>query len=461
MFGFEIDRASVQSIALQLQSQIRDAILRGELKAGDSLPPTRAMAKDLQIARNTVIQVYEQLIAEGYLISRGGAGTYVAEIGTLPIQKLMPYRLKKEDSKKKDRIVFDAGSPDIGAFPRIAWAKLLKKACLEAEDEAFDYHYYSGYPKLKQALRDYVYRMKGIRCEEEQIIIVPGAAGGLELLAKLFESKKNRIAIEDPCIHFVKKIFSDHKYELCPIKVDMQGMDVENLRSLDSVNLIYVVPSHQFPLGGVFPAPRRISLLQYASENNAYIIEDDYDSEFRYKGEALQALRNLNQEYVIYIGSFSKIFTPALRMGYMILPAHLCEPATYGLHDLNFWVNPIEQHAMAEYMNQRLMDRHIYKMRKLYEHKRLHLLYCLEEAFGKRISISGEYAGLHLLVSFERELTEADRRNIEELDVEVDYVEDYTMVKGRHTNQIVLGYGGLSPAQITEGVRRLRQALGD
>jgi GntR family transcriptional regulator/MocR family aminotransferase len=460
MFGFEIDRTSVQSNALQLENQIRDAILRGELKAGDSLPPTRVVAKDLQIARNTVIQVYEQLIAEGYLIGKGGAGTYVAEIGKLPLQKLLPYHLKKEAPKKQDRIVFDAGSPDIGAFPRIAWAKLLKEACLEAEEDAFVYHYYSGYPKLKQALCDYVYRMKGIRCEEEQIIIVPGAAGGLELLAKIFERKKNRIAIEDPCIHFVKKIFSDHKYELCPIKVDRQGMDMESLYRLDAVNLIYVVPSHQYPLGGVFPAPRRISLLQYACEKNAYIIEDDYDSEFRYKGEALQALRNLNQECVIYIGSFSKIFSPALRMGYMILPAHLCEPAAYELQESNLWVNPIEQHAMAEFMNQKLMDRHIYKMRKLYEHKRLHLIHCLEEAFGDSISISGEYAGLHLLVSFGRELTETDYRNIDEQDVEVDYVEDYALVKGRYTNQIVLGYGGLSLAQITEGVQRLKKALG-
>ncbi len=459
MFGFKIDRTSIQSIALQLENQIRDAILRGELTAGESLPPTRTMAKDLQIARNTVIQAYEQLISEGYLISREGAGTFIADIGKLPIQKLIPYHLKKEEPKRKDRIAFDAGSPDIEAFPRIAWAKLLKEACLEAEDQAFVYHYYSGYPKLKQALRDYVFRMKGIRCDEEQIILVPGAAGGLEILAKVFERKKNRIAIEDPCIHFVKKIFSDHKYELCPVNVERQGMDMESLRRLDAVDLIYVVPSHQYPLGGVFPAPGRISLLQYATEKNAYIIEDDYDSEFRYKGEALQALRNLNQERVIYIGSFSKTFAPALRMGYMILPTHLCEPAAYELQESNLWVNPIEQHAMAEFMNQRLMDRHIYKMRKLYERKRLHLMHCLSEAFGDSISISGEYAGLHLLVSFQRELTEEDSKNIEEQEVEVDYVEDYALIKGRHTNQIVLGYGGLSLGQITEGVQRLKKAL--
>ncbi len=460
MFGFEIDRTSAQSFALQLENQIRDSILQGKLVAGESLPPTRTMARDLQIARNTVIQAYEQLIAEGYLISREGAGTYVAEIGRLPLPKLLPYHLKKEQPKNRDRIAFDAGSPDVGAFPRIAWGRLLKEACLEAEEQTFIYHYYSGYPKLKQAIRDYVYRMKGIRCEEEQIVIVPGAAGGLELLAKVFERKKNRIAIEDPCIHFVKKVFSDHKYELCPVSADGQGMNVECLSKLDAVDLIYVVPSHQYPLGGVFPAPRRIALLQYASEKDAYIIEDDYDSEFRYKGEALQALRNLNQERVIYIGSFSKTFTPALRMGYMILPSHLCEPVAYQLEESNLWVNPIEQYAMAEFINRRLMDRHIYKMRKIYEHKRLYLIQCLEETFGDSLQISGEYAGLHLLVSFKRELGEADIQNIEEQGLEVDYVEEYALVKGKHSNQLVLGYGGLSTAQLEDGVGRLKKAMG-
>lgn len=459
MFGFKIDRNSQLSFALQLENQIRAAILQGKLSAGDGLPPTRALAKDMQIARNTVIQAYEQLLAEGYLVSREGAGTYVAEIGKLPSPKLQPYHLKKETPLSRDIIDFDAGNTDMDAFPRIPWARLLKEACLEAEDQAFTYHYYAGYPKLRQAIRDYVYRMKGIRCEEEQIVIVPGAAGGLELLAKVFERKKNKIIIEDPCIHFVKKIFSDHKYELCPVGVDNQGLEIENLCKFDEVDLIYVVPSHQFPIGGVFPAPRRIALLQYASERNAYIIEDDYDSEFRYKGEALQALRNLNQERVIYIGSFSKIFAPALRMGYMILPSHLCEQVTYQLQESNLWVNPIEQYAMAEFINQKLMDRHIYKMRKLYEHKRIHLIRCLSETFGDRIKISGEYAGLHLLVSFERCLEERDFQVLLEQGVEVDYVEDYALVKGKHSNRIVLGYGGLSLQQLEEGVKRLKKAL--
>ncbi len=459
MFGFEIDHTSGIPNGKQLEHQIREAILTGRMKAGDKLPPTRALAKDMQIARNTVIQAYDQLLAEGYLNAKEGSGTYVANIGKLPKPKWMHYVPKMNQPKNKDVISFDAGNPDIHSFPRAVWAKMLKEACLDAEEDAFFYSNYSGHPRLKKAISSYVYRMKGIRCEENQIIIVSGAAGGMEIIAKLFERCIGRIAVEDPCIHFVKRIFTDHRYKLYPIKVDGQGMVVDNLIKLKDVGLIYVVPSHQYPIGGVFPISRRIALLQYASDKNAYVIEDDYDSEFRYKGEALQAMQNLDQERVIYLGSFSKIFSPSLRLGYMILPNHLVEQVSDQLKESNLWVNPIDQLAMARFMEELTMDKHIYKMRKLYENKRKHLIHCLTEAFQESICISGEYAGLHLLVSFDWELTDRDFKAMEEARVEADYVEEYALVKGQHKNRLVLGYGALSLSQMEEGVARLRKAL--
>lgn len=459
MFGFEIDHASGLSNVKQLENQIREAILSEKLQAGERLPPTRTLAKDMQIARNTVIQAYEQLLAEGYLEAREGSGTYVANIGKLPKPKWMTYVPRIDMSKKKDVIAFDAGNPDVHSFPGAVWAKMLREACLDADEAAFCYSYFSGHPRLKKAISDYVYRMKGIRCEDNQIIVVSGAAGGMEILAKLFCGSRKRIVVEDPCIHFVKKIFADHRYELCPVKVDGQGMDINSLCRLSGIDLIYVVPSHQYPIGGVFPVSRRIALLQYASNQNAYVIEDDYDSEFRYKGEVLQAMRNLDQERVIYMGSFSKIFAPSLRLGYMILPVHLVEQVTCQLQESNLWVNTIDQLAMSRFMEEYQMDKHIYKMRKLYENKRRHLMRTLTEAFQEHISISGEYAGLHLLVSFGRELSERDVKAMEDNGVEADYVEEYALVKGQHKNRIVLGYGALSMAQIEDGVERLKKAL--
>ena len=179
MFGFQIDHTLGLSNEKQLENQIREAILTGRLRAGDRLPPTRTLAMDMQIARNTVIQAYEQLLAEGYLDAREGSGTYVANIGKLPKPKWMNYVPRMSLPKKKDVIAFDAGNTDIPSFPRTVWAKMLKEACLDADEEAFSYYYFSGHPRLKKAICSYVYRMKGIRCEENQIIFVSGAAGGM------------------------------------------------------------------------------------------------------------------------------------------------------------------------------------------------------------------------------------------------------------------------------------------
>lgn len=468
MYGFEINRDLPLSNAKQLENQVRDAILSGKLAAGVKIMPSRSMAAELGIARNTVIQVYEQLIAEGYLVSIEGSGTYVADVGRLPeyskpVEKIKSVAGKTKTGSKpkhKDIISFQAGNPDITAFPRAVWAKLLKEACLDADTRAFTYSYVGGHPILQNAICTYVYRMKGIQCAPEQIVITSGAAGGMDLLVKTLSGHCQKAAVEDPCMDFVKNILENQNYKVCPVEVDHQGMNINRLRELEGIDLLYVVPSHQYPLGGVLPAARRIALIGYASEQNAYVIEDDYDSEFRYKGEALQALRNLDPERVIYIGSFSKIFSPAIRLGYMILPKSLLEPVIKQIELSNQWVNTLVQLAMAEFINQRWMDKHIYRMRKLYENKRLHLMKCLEEAFGGCIRISGEYAGLHLLVSLDRELTDTDRSMLESHRIDIDFVEDYCMLKGKHRNQLVLGYGELTLEQIDDGVKRLKTALG-
>lgn len=475
MYGLKIDRELPVSNAKQLENQLRDAILNGKLAAGTRILPTRSMAADLGIARNTVIQVYEQLIAEGYLESKEGSGTYVAEVGRLPEYPKPMNKLKTEQinskvvnlkaktvasPKYKDVISFNAGNPDVNAFPRIQWARLLKETCLDADNNSFTYAGINGHLKLRQAISTYVYRMKGIVCDPEQIVITSGAAGGMDILAKTLCGHCKKAAIEDPCMDFVKNIFEKLDYEISPITVDGQGMDINDLKKTDGIDVVYVVPSHQYPMGGVLPAARRVALLSYANEQNAYIIEDDYDSEYRYKGEVLQALRYLDPERVIYLGSFSKIFTPILRMGYMILPKHLLEPVLKQIELSNQWVNTLEQLAMAEFINQKLMDKHIYKMRKLYENKRIHVIKCLEDAFGEHIKISGEYAGLHLLISFDRELTEADRVRFASHRVDIDFVEDYALIKGKHSNRLVLGYGELTHEQIEEGILRLKTALG-
>ena len=448
------------SIAKQLQNQIRNAILNGNLIAGERLPSSRSMANEMGVSRNTVIQVYEQLIAEGYLMSMEGSGTYVVDIGRYSqLQKdSISYKISKVH--KKDNIIsFNAGNPDAKLFPKTIWTKLLKQACMEEELEANSYSNFAGQEKLQRAICDYVYRVKGIVCDYHQIIITPGTSGGVELVAKTFKKMYTKIAIEDPCIHFVSNNFSNYDYELLPVSVDEQGMEIEALKMIPKTDLIYVVPSHQFPIGGILPVARRIALLQYANWQNAYVIEDDYDCEFRYRGEPLQPLRNLDPERVIYCGSFSKIFSPALRIGYMIVPHHLCVMLMKQMELSNQWVNPTLQLALAELLSNKYLDKHIYKIKKVYEKKRLYLMKCIEEAFGTHAKVSGEYAGLHLLFKYHRDFTVKDTQSLEEGGVIVDFVENYSIVKGNHQNELVLGYGELSFSEIEEGVKRLKIAL--
>lgn len=456
MYGFHIEKGQSSSYSKQLQNQIRDAIITGRLVAGDRLPPTRKLALELEIARNSVIEAYEQLIAEGYLESSTGSGTFISDIGNTSAThyNTSTYTDFQEDIQE-DVISFNAGSPDESSFPKNLWAKVIKKAVIEDSSS----YSYAGTELLRKEICSYVYRSKGIVCDYKQIVIVNGASGGLDIIAKAFLNQGNHIAIEDPCIDFVNELFKNHNYQIHPVPVDSQGIITEKLYELDKVNLIYTVPSHQFPIGGVLPAKRRLLLLSYAVEKNAYVIEDDYDSEFRYKGEALQALRNLNPERVIYVGSFSKIFSPDIRLGYLILPFQLCPLITEQMKRSNLWTNTAIQLAMAELLSQKYMDRHTYRMKKIYEEKRLYLMKKLYEEFGDRISISGEYAGLHFLVSFDKNIENEELQRIKSLGVEVDYVEDYALIKEKHKNMLVLGYGNLSFSQMDVGVFLLRQAI--
>ena len=460
MYGFVINRNDTLSISKQLQNQIRSTILAGKLQAGEKLPPSRSMAKELGVSRNTVIQVYEQLIAEGYLDSITGSGTYVVDIGRLLKPESPQLMLHtNQPSIRKDMLSFSAGDLDTQLFPYSRWSLELQRASLVQTNHSYPRDNYVGNDILRKEICDYVYRAKGIDCDYRQIAITAGTSGSLDLLARLLKKKKNKILIEDPCISFVKSIFSSYNYTIEPIPVDEHGIDMKCVEKCSDADLIYVVPSHQYPMGGVLPVARRIALLQYASAQNLYVIEDDYDCEFRYCGEPVQSLRNLEPERVIYCGSFSKIFSPSIRMGYMILPCPLCKDINEVMEDTNMWVNPTLQLAMAEFLKQKYLDKHVYKMKKLYAKKRLHLMNCIQKTFGSRVEVSGENAGLHLLFRFEREFTKEDAQALDKIGIEVEFVEDYSMLNGMHKNELVLGYGKLSLQEIAEGVKRLKAAL--
>lgn len=461
MFGLQINRNLPVSIANQLCEQLRRSILKGELKQGERLPASRFLARELNISRNIIIQVYEQLLAEGYLESRLGAGTFVAGImeyrpGSAGLETGPSIEHRTARSKS---IYFHAGNPDSSYFPRLQWAKLYKRVCLESGKEPFEYGAMGGEGPLRSALAEYLFRIKGISCTPEQIIIVSGASRGIELIARTICPEGGCAVIEDPSIDYIQNILRNNRIGLLPVPVDQDGIITERLPEDANVNLAYIVPSHQYPIGGVLPIARRLQLLEYVQRKKAYVIEDDYDSEFRYQGEPIQSLRHLDPNRVIYLGTLSKILSPGLRLGYIIFPLHLVERALTEIEKLNLKTSTLEQLTLANFISTGCLDKHVYRMKKVYQAKLETLAAAIEREFGDKMVQSGTRAGLHMLVTYCRDFSQEDFIRLKEIGVEADWVEHYTIVKGLHKNRLVLGYGNLDIHQINEGVKRLRQGL--
>lgn len=466
MYGLHVDHQSPLSITRQLTAQLRTMILNSTLPAGTRLPPTRSLSMELNISRNTALQVYEQLIAEGYLSGRTGSGTYVMALSRpetpcffeLPRQENVG---EEEPSEQEGMIAFEAGLTDVRYFPRAAWMRAVRDTLNDMPAEGFAFGSCCGEEELRRELCAYLYRTKDITCSPEQIFILPGATSGVDIACWALKSCPVAV-MEDPCVHFMRQAFLRNGYEIAPIPVDSQGMRTDQLAALREFGLVYVVPSHQFPTGNVMTIRRRLELLSHARSRGAYIIEDDYDSEFRYEGEPIQTLRHLDPERVIYLGSFSKIFSPTLRMGYMILPWDAIDRMRLAMESINLSVPVLLQLALSAFLHSGQLEHHIYKMKRLYAKKRLLLIKELKLAFGDKIRISGENAGMHLMVTFEnRPLCREDFEKLRAFRVEAEWSEDYAVQNGIYESGMILGYGALSEEEIREGVNRLRTALYD
>jgi GntR family transcriptional regulator/MocR family aminotransferase len=465
IFGLQIKKDSPLSLVNQLTNQLRETILSGRLQSGVQLPPTRLLAKEIGVARNVVIQAYEQLLAEGYLESRVGSGTFVAHLALQdlyrPATKPVSSSMSKPSSGQRPLIDFNSGSPDLSLFPHQAWAKIIREISLDASADLWNYGKIEGEESLRRSVAEYLFRTKGLECSFEQIIITSGIVQGADLTAHLLFKPGCAIVEEDPCDCFTRHIFRHNGYRILPVPVDRDGLCTASLPNDPDVQLIYVVPSHQFPIGGILPIQRRLDLIAYAREKNAYIIEDDYDSEFRFGGEPIQPLQKLAPDRVIYMGTFSKTFSPGIRLGFMLVPEALLASICQLKGEFNMLTPPLIQLAMARFIESKAFDRHIFKMKRVYEKKRKQIISLLQDAFGENIQISGASAGLHLLLEFQNRLISAtDMAHLKEAGVLADRVEDYCLYKGQHQNQLVLGYGGLAPEAIQAGVEILKAVLG-
>jgi GntR family transcriptional regulator/MocR family aminotransferase len=415
----------------QIYAALRQKILTGQLAPRQRLPSTRALAQSLGVSRATATQSYDQLLSEGYLQTVVGSGTYVGDQlpeallhapGTEPVPSESPSSLMLSaygqrlaevaagpGPEPNTPISFRYGRPALDQVPLGIWRQLLSRHCRRANwlDYATDP---MGYEPLRQAIATYLTQARAVQCHPNQILITNGTQQALSLATQLLVSPGDTVALEEPSYLSARRIFASQGAKLHPILVDGEGMDVDTLARLtDPIRLVYVTPSHQFPTGAVLSLPRRLALLAWAQRQGALILEDDYDSEYRYGGRPIPALQGLGSgQSVLYLGTFSKVLFPSLRIGYMVLPLALVPIFSRAKWLADRQVPTLEQAVLADFIAEGHLERHIRRMRSLYDQRRQAMVTALQTYFGARATILGENAGLHMMVRFQTTIPDAD-----------------------------------------------------
>ena len=472
MFTINIDSTSSVPMYEQIYEYIKNEIKSGQLPPKTKLPSTRSLAIHMQVSRNTIDMAYSQLLSEGYIESIPKSGYYVSmvsELTHITVKKTtaIPVKPKKVSAYRYD---FSPYAIDINSFPYNIWRKLSNNFMIDNNNEIFLLGDNQGDEGLRVAISRYLHESRSVNCSTEQIIVGAGADYLLQLLAQMlrYSSASGRIAMENPTYMQAYKIFKTMHYDVNPINLDSYGISIEDLSRTDS-DIVYVTPSHQYPLGIVMPIKRRLELLQWAnSSQERYIIEDDHDSEFRYKGKPIPSLQGIDSSSkVIYIGTFSRAIAPAIRIGYMVLPEKLLE--TYKKY-FNFYsstVSRVDQNIMKSFIEEGYFERHLNKTRKLYKNKHDLLIQSLK-IFSDKIQITGENAGLHLVVRFNIRLTEkeiialAAKSSIKLYGLNEHYIPTTEMENTTHAPlppTILLGYANVMEDDIRDGIMKLYDIL--
>jgi len=395
-----VDRASAEPLHRQLEQALRDAIRTGRLAAGSLLPSTRALAGQLRVSRGTVVEAYEQLAAEGYLVSRPGGATRVSMAARSAPTRPQPAAATTFEFD------FRPGRPDLDLFPREAWLRSVRRALNEAPSERLGYLDGRGLPELRYALADYVNRVRGTASDAENIVICSGFAQGLKLVATVLrDSGARRIAIEDPTQPETGQDIGALGLEAARIAVDGSGMRVDLLDAAD-VDAVVVTAAHQYPTGGVLPPERRAALLAWAERGGGVIVEDDYDAEFRYDREPIGSLQGLSPDRVVYAGSASKILAPGLRLGWFVVPTAMADAVALAKKSADLGSPAIDQLAFADFLTHGELDRHLRRLRPIYRARRDALLAALARHVPELRPV-GASAGLHVLTWLPPDLDEA------------------------------------------------------
>ncbi|SRR6266702_3405370 len=438
-------------VRASLETALRDAVQSGRLAPGTRLPSSRAFALDLGIARNTVADAYAQLVAEGWLATRHGSGTWVADrtARTAPVPAApvpaapvpaAPVPAAPVPGTPGTHIRYDlrSGMPDVSAFPRSAWLAAARRALATAPHEALGYADPRGLPQLRAALAGYLSRARGVAVTDERIVVCSGFAQGLELLCEVLRTKGAATLATEAYGHSRhRRIATARGLRLTTLNVDAGGASVDGLNRADAVLL---TPAHQFPLGMPLEPSRRRQAVEWASRTGAIIIEDDYDGELRYDRAAVGAMQALAPEHIVYAGTASKSLAPGLRLGWLVLPAKLAGDVVAAKATLGRLSSSLDQLTLAEFISSGAYDRQLRCARLAYRHRRDRLVAALRQQ-APRVRITGIAAGLQALVELPDGLREDDLvARAAQRGLAIEGLTTYTVPGHQHRQAIVVGY---------------------
>ena len=482
-----LDESSAIPLYYQVYQRLRAAILLGQLPPGGRLPSTRQMAADLGVSRNTLMSAFDQLIAEGYVEGRVGAGTFVSP--TLP-EELLEARLKTKRQlpaqsaphslSKRGQVLarnpvtvterpvgalrpFVPGIPALDEFPMALWSRLLARRWRDESRALLNYGPAAGHRPLREAIAAYLGPSRGVLCEPDQIVVVSGTQQALSLVARVLLDPGDAVLVEEYCYTAARAALLGAGLRLVPTRVDDAGMDIGNPATNSAqARLAYVTPSHQYPLGVTMSLSRRLALLDWSNRNGAWILEDDYDSEYRYVTRPLAALQGLDKSArVIYVGTFSKVLFPSLRIGYIVAPPDLVKAFAVARGSFSWCTPNIDQAVLADFINEGHFARHIRRMRSIYSERRDALIEALKREAGDLMQVPQTDAGIHIKALLPDHIDdravadEAFAQGIVAHPLSTFFLGEPALAQ----QGLVLGYGAYNPRQLRQGAIKLAKAL--
>ena len=474
-----VDRRAAKALHRQIYDAYRAAITEGRLHPGQRISSSRGLASELGVSRFPVLNAYAQLLAEGYFESRIGAGTVVSSslseqltscaptpvrfarkrFGSRPLLRgsLLP---RSETPWLQGWGAFGVGQVAADQFPLHVWSRLIARQCRNMGVKSFHYGDQMGSSTLREALASYLRTARSLHCEAEQVMITSGSQQALEISARVLLDRKSSVWIEEPGYNLAREVFALTGCRLVPVPVDEEGLDVAaGIKLRRDARAVFVTPSHQFPLGVTMSASRRFKLLDWAQRVGSWIIEDDYDAEYRYESLPIASLQGLDANArVLYIGTFSKVLFPSLRIGYVVIPPDLVDDFRAMRRVMDLGPATFHQEVLADFIAEGHFARHIRRMRGIYAERRGVLVDSIEKELGSMVKVLGDAAGMHLALtlpprSSDTEIaTRAARQNLRIWPLSSSYL-------GKPRPGFILGFGSAAVEEIPTAVRKIRKLM--